>query len=57
MIALADSQYFSQGITLLKNGIPYYCIFGEQKIWSRNMRNAAIMVLNDLGASPEELEQ
>lgn len=53
MIALADSEYFRQGIVLLKWGVPYQCIFGEPKIWKRNWRNAAIMVINDFN-SPEQ---
>jgi hypothetical protein len=53
MIALADSDFFRQGILLLKWGIPYECIFGEKRIWSRNWRNAATVVMNDFH-SPEE---
>ena len=54
MNALADSDHFQQGIVLLKNGIPYECILGQRKQWSRNMRNAAVLILNDIGRSPEE---
>lgn len=53
MIALADSDFFRQGIMLLCKGVPYECIFGQKKQWSRNMRNAATMVINEL-SSPED---
>jgi hypothetical protein len=53
MIALADNDYFRQGMMLLKWGVPYECIFGAPKIWSRSWRNAATLVINDY-YSPEE---
>lgn len=56
MISLADSPFFAQGLALLKNGVPYECIFGPVRPWPRNWRNAAIMVLNEMKDVPEDSE-
>lgn len=56
MIALADSDVFRQGVALVKAGIPYECIFGKPKLWSRAMRNAGIMILNDFASPEDDLE-
>lgn len=50
MIALSDNEVFRQGIMLLKWGVPYECIFGQRKPWTRAWRNAAIMVINDFNS-------
>ncbi len=57
MISWADDDTFRSGLALLDKGVPYECIFGKPKLWSRNMRNAAIMVFNDFaGANEDDLE-
>lgn len=60
MIALADNPHFRQGVLLVKSGIPYEAIFGPPKLWNRNMRNAATMILNDFreeSGGTEDLEE
>jgi hypothetical protein len=37
-------------------GMPYECIFGPKKIWTKTWRNAAVMVLNDMAGGEEELD-
>jgi hypothetical protein len=54
MISLADNNFFRQGIMLLKWGVPYECVFGHKRIWSRNWRNAAITVINDFSGPDED---
>jgi hypothetical protein len=55
MIALADSGFFRQGMMLLKWGVPYECVFGARQIWSRNWRNAAMMVINDYQSPQDQM--
>jgi hypothetical protein len=53
MISLSDNDNFRQALILLKWGVPYECLFGERRLWSRSWRNAASLVMNDF-YTPEE---